>query len=98
MFAYVQGTKTWESQTALLVSETVPCQLGNGKISFYLWSTVLSPSGIELCIEISTQNGKTVCFQSRIGYQGAEWKQVYADVTQAAVPFKVIFEHFLEQF
>lgn len=89
MFAYVQGSRTLEMQTAFLVSDTIPCQLSNGKISFYLWSTVISPSGIELCIQYLTPTIKVSCIQSKIGYQGAEWKEVYANVAQTSVPFNV---------
>lgn len=91
LFTYTQGTGGLQKHddTALLISETVPCQLGVGTLSFYFWKTALIPS-LQICVrKPPTSSGSLNCIESIHGVHRQEWVMKTLSIPADNEPFEV---------
>uniref|UniRef100_A0A914VBF2 MAM domain-containing protein n=1 Tax=Plectus sambesii TaxID=2011161 RepID=A0A914VBF2_9BILA len=93
LFAYTRGAFSQTAQdVALLVSETINCQVGVGRLSFWFWKTANLPS-LEVCVRIPPgRNSGLSCYSAITGIHSQEWVLHITELPPIEQPFEIVFK------
>uniref|UniRef100_A0A914XGN1 MAM domain-containing protein n=1 Tax=Plectus sambesii TaxID=2011161 RepID=A0A914XGN1_9BILA len=84
--------KKTAQDVALLVSETINCQVGVGRLSFWFWKTANLPS-LEVCVRIPPgRNSGLSCYSAITGIHSQEWVLHITELPPIEQPFEIVFK------
>uniref|UniRef100_A0A915HVY4 MAM domain-containing protein n=1 Tax=Romanomermis culicivorax TaxID=13658 RepID=A0A915HVY4_ROMCU len=94
MFSLKHHADHRQDNTALLISDPINCQIGEGTLTFWYWKTAIHPT-LLVCIRRPIQSlvGDNInCITSIKGYHGQEWIGETLKIPASTEPFQIIFE------